>query len=126
MKKQLFVFFISLILLCSLCACSASAPSGASAASLRPVDAAYEVSADENGVLRDYSYDGNGTWSCDGNDYSYMLTLSGTMPRAAKMSVFVVLSTTDEVTFTDAYRSVVSSNSEDFFDPAQSVIVEMY
>ena len=57
--------------------------------------------------------------------YAYLLTLSGRMPNAAKDSTFVVLSNTEDITFEQTYRQFISSDTADWFDPQDAVVVEM-
>lgn len=67
----------------------------------------------------------NGTWRTDGQNYKYRLAIKGRMPDAAVVSTFIYLSNMETITFEQAYKAAgLSSNSEDYFDPEEAVLVE--
>ena len=67
----------------------------------------------------------DGTWSCNDNAYQYRLEISGRMPNAAADSTFVYLSNIADISFEQAWKAAgLSSNSEDYFDPGEAVLVE--
>lgn len=66
----------------------------------------------------------DGTWRCNGIVYRYRLVLTDRLPHAEKDSTFVVLSDREDISFRDAYMAAgFSSSLEDYFDPADAVIV---
>ena len=67
----------------------------------------------------------DGTWKADGHTYKYRLELSGRTPNAVKDSTFVYLSNIEDITFEQAWRAAgLSSNTEDYFDVEEAVLVE--
>ena len=78
------------------------------------------------GNMKTYCAMNDGSWMCDGVIYKYRLEIKGRMPNAAADSIFVYLSNIEEISFERAYKAAgVSSNSEDYFSPAEAVLVEM-
>ena len=68
----------------------------------------------------------DGTWQADGHSYKYRLEITGRMSNAVKDSTFVYLSNIEEISFEQAWKAAgLSSNSEDYFDPEEAVLVEM-
>lgn len=79
-----------------------------------------------HGNMKTYYEMTDGTWMCDEYTYKYRLEISGRMPNAAKDSTFVYLSNIEEIPFERAYMAAgLSSNSDDYFSPAEAVLVEM-
>ena len=79
-----------------------------------------------NGNMKTYYEMNDGTWMCDNHTYKYRLEISGRMPNAAADTTFVYLSNIEEISFEQAYRAGgVSSNTEDYFQPEEAVLVEM-
>lgn len=67
---------------------------------------------------------GGGGWFCDGYTYKYRLLIRGRMHSAAKDSTFIVLSNTEDISFEQASKAFGhSSDINDYFDPAEAVIV---
>ena len=67
----------------------------------------------------------DGTWEADGHTYKYRLELSGRTPNAIKDSTFVYLSNIEDITFEQAWKAAgLSSNTEDYFDVEEAVLVE--
>ena len=61
-----------------------------------------------------------------GRNYQYCLEITGRMPNAAGISVFVYLSNIPEISFDRAWKAAgYSSNSEDYFAPEEAVLVGM-
>lgn len=82
--------------------------------------------SEQEQMLKDYTQNEDGTWSCDGNTYQYLLEISGRMSNAAKDSTFVYLSNLEEITFDQAWKAAgLSSNSNDYFDVKDAVLVEL-
>ena len=68
----------------------------------------------------------DGTWQTDGHSYKYRLEITGRINNAVKDSTFVYLSNIEEISFEQAWKSAgLSSNSDDYFDPEEAVLVEM-
>ncbi|MCR5502129.1 MAG: cupredoxin domain-containing protein [Lachnospiraceae bacterium] len=68
----------------------------------------------------------DGTWKTDDHEYKYRLEITGRMSGAVKDSTFVYLSNIEEIPFERAYMAAgLSSSTEDYFDPAEAVLVEM-
>ena len=68
----------------------------------------------------------DGTWRTDTNTYKYRLEITGRMGGAAKDSTFVYLSNTEDISFERAYMAAgLSSNMDDYFIPAEAVLVAM-
>jgi len=78
------------------------------------------------GNMKTYYEMNDGTWMCDDRSYQYRLEISGRMPNAAADTTFVYLSNMEEIPFERAYLAAgVSSNTEDYFQPEEAVLVEM-
>ena len=68
----------------------------------------------------------DGTWQADGHSYKYRLEITGRINNAVKDSTFVYLSNIEEISFEQAWKAAgLSSNSDDYFDPEEAVLVEM-
>ena len=79
-----------------------------------------------DGNLKTYYQMSDDTWQCDGYIYKYRLEISGRMPNAAVDSTFVYLSNIKDISFDKAWMAAgLSSNSEDYFDVREAVLVEM-
>ncbi|MBR6004955.1 MAG: immunogenic protein, partial [Clostridia bacterium] len=79
-----------------------------------------------NGNMKTYYEMNDGTWMCDNHTYKYRLEISGRMPNAAADSTFVYLSNIEEIPFERAYMAAgVSSNTADYFQLEDAVLVEM-
>lgn len=75
---------------------------------------------------RAYSENADGTWQAEGHTYKYRLEIRGRMPNAAADTTFVYLSNRKEITFEQAWKaSGYSSNSADYFDREDAVLVEV-
>ncbi len=83
-------------------------------------------SSDTNGIVENYDEMRDGTWKADGITYKYRLELKGTMSNAAGESCFVVLTNNKDISFDEVAKSIFSSNSNDWLDRSQTIIVEMY
>lgn len=109
---------------------------GQQAAAEPEVVQTYEVLEDEaqiqqnmqNGVpstmIRYYELS-DGTWKTDEHSYQYRLVLTGRSPNAEADSTFVVLSNVQDITFEQASLQLFSSNSQDFFDKTETVLVAL-
>lgn len=87
--------------------------------------AAVKEDAVKEGKLKDYTENSDGTFEADGIVYKYKLGISGRMPNASKDSFFVYLSNLENITFEQAWKAAgLSSNSNDYFDVKDAVLVE--
>ncbi len=78
------------------------------------------------GNINTYYEMNDGTYKCDDHNYKYRLEISGRMPNAAKNSTFVYLSNVESISFKQAYMaSGLSSNTNDYFQPEEAVLVEI-
>lgn len=78
------------------------------------------------GNMKTYYEMKDDTWMCDNQIYQYRLEISGRMSNAAKNSTFTYLSNLEEITFEQAYKAAgISSNSNDYFDAKDAVLVDM-
>lgn len=76
--------------------------------------------------MKTYYEMNDGTFMCDDYIYKYRLEISGRMPNAAADTTFVYLSNIEEIPFERAYMAAgVSSNTKDYFQPEEAVLVEM-
>ena len=65
----------------------------------------------------------DGKWHSEGRDYLYRLEVTGRMNNAVKNTTYVILCN-EEISFDQAWKaSGFSSNTEDYFDPADALIV---
>lgn len=79
----------------------------------------------KEGKLKEYSENHDGTFEADGIIYKYKLDISGRMPNASKNTFFVYLSNLENITFEQAWKAAgLSSNSNDYFDVKDAVLVE--
>lgn len=77
------------------------------------------------GNLITYYKMNDGSWSADGHTYKYRLKISGRTPKAIKDSTFVYLSNLENISFEQAWKAAgLSSNTEDYFDVEEAVLVE--
>ncbi len=68
----------------------------------------------------------DGTWKTDDHEYEYRLEITGRMSGAAKDSTCVYLSNIEDISFERAYMAAgLSSNTDDYFDPKEAVLVAM-
>ena len=75
-------------------------------------------------VIKQHYESVDGRWICGGNIYQYRLQISGKMHNAEKNTTYIVLSNTEDLTFEQTWRAAgFSSNLEDYFDPADAVVV---
>ena len=78
------------------------------------------------GNFRTYYKNADGTWQYDGRTYQYRLEITGRMHNAAADSTFVFLSNIPTIPFERAWRAAgYSSNTEDYYEPEEAVLVEI-
>ncbi len=67
----------------------------------------------------------DGSFECGGYNYKYRLDVSGRLNNATRDSRYIILSNTEDITFEQACKaSGLSSNTNDYFDPRDAIIVE--
>lgn len=77
------------------------------------------------GNLKTYTERRDGTWECGGIVYQNRLEIRGRLGGAACDTVYVYLSNLPEITFEQAWKaSGLSSNTADYFDPKDAVLVD--
>lgn len=77
-------------------------------------------------VMQEYHELDDGRWACGDFTYTYRLVLTGKAQSnaASKNVTYIVLSNTQNITFGQAQKaSGLSSNSEDYFEPDEAVVV---
>ena len=80
---------------------------------------------DKEGRLQTYYEMADGTWGTEEHRYLYKLELTGRMHNAAKDSTFVCLSNSEDISFSEVSKSMISSNIDDRLDRKEVVIVEL-
>lgn len=81
--------------------------------------------SDDFTVLVEYYEMSDGTWKTDKNSYKYRLLITGKDETAVKETTYVFLSNLEEISFEQASRSVLSSDSSEFFSEEDAVLVEI-
>lgn len=75
-------------------------------------------------ITKMHYYNTNKEWCADGYTYKYRLEITGRMNNAAKSTTYIVLSNTENITFEQTWKaSGYSSNTADYFQPIDAVIV---
>ena len=72
-----------------------------------------------------YSQSSDGTWTCEGYDYKYRVVLTGRDANAKADGRYVVLTNDAGITYDEVSWSLLSSNSYDWLNPEETVIVEV-
>ncbi len=67
----------------------------------------------------------DGVYLLDNREYKYKIELTGRTPNAVKDATFVVLTNNEEVTFDEVSWSILSSSSNDFLNPDETVIIDI-
>lgn len=79
------------------------------------------------GNMKTYYELSDGTWLYDSHNYKYRLVITGRQPSAVKDTTYVYLSNIEEISFQKAMMaSGLSSNTEDYFNIEEAVLVELY
>jgi len=81
---------------------------------------------DKEGRLQTYYKMADGTWGTEEHRYLYKLELTGRMHNAVKDSTFVCLSNSEDISFSEVSKSMISSNMDDRLDRKEVVIVELF
>lgn len=74
-------------------------------------------------VTKTYHRMDDGLWVWQSYGYLYRLELTGKGYGSEKNSTYLVLSNRKDVTFEEVWKAEFSSNTEDFFDPRETVVV---
>ncbi len=78
------------------------------------------------GNIKTYYEMTDGTFTCNDVSYQYRLEIKGRLNNAAGDSVYVYLSNLPDISFEQAWKaSGLSSNTDDYFDVKDAVLVEM-
>ena len=80
---------------------------------------------DKEGRLQTYYEMADGTWGTEEHRYLYKLELTGRMHNAAKDSTFVCLSNSEDISFSEVSKSMLSSNMADHLSRKEVVVVEL-
>ncbi len=80
---------------------------------------------DKEGRLETYYEMADGTWGTEEHRYLYKLELTGRMHNAAKDSTFVCLSNSEDISFSEVSKSMISSNLADRLSRKEVVVVEL-
>lgn len=80
---------------------------------------------DASEPLMEYTENEDGTFSTEDATYKYKIELTGTLPNASGKSKFTVLTNDRDVTFEEVAKSTYSSDSADFLDYNETVIVNI-
>ena len=118
MKKVIIIVFAAIVL---LCACSQKTDSVSYVAT--PSDQIeQEFDAGKLVITKSHRQNADGVWECCGNTYQYRFELTGQAGDANL--TYVVLSNRQDITLYEAMMaSWLGSNTNDYFDPKEAVIV---
>lgn len=79
------------------------------------------------GNMKTYYEMSDGTWQCNSHTYKHRLVITGRQPSSLKDTTYVYLSNIEEISFQKAMMaSGLSSNTEDYFNIEDAVLVELY
>lgn len=85
-----------------------------------------QVTETVEGNMQTYLKMSDGTWKCGDRVYQHRFEITGRMPNAAVDSTFVYLSNLEDITFEQAWKAAgLSSDTADYFDPKDAVLVDM-
>ena len=91
----------------------------------KPEDTQKLIDNSEMIITNTYYKLDDGSFECNGYNYKYRLDISGRLNNATRDSRYVILSNTEDITFDQAWRAGgLSSNTNDYFDPKDAIIVE--
>lgn len=107
-----------------------------SSAPFEDIDLGAHINPYEEYITTTYYKMSDGTWTADVEDatgnmetrtYKYRLVMHGTMPNAAVDSNYIILSNKKNITFQQTWMaSGLSSNSNDYFDSKETIIVSSW
>ena len=120
--KRLFLLVVLLVLL-TFVGCMRNKNTDLIVKEVYAVSEALE--SDDYTVLVEYYEMSDGTWKTDKYSYKYRLVITGKDETAVKDTTYVFLSNLEEISFEQANRSVLSSDSSDFFDEEDAILVEI-
>ena len=80
---------------------------------------------EKEGRLQTYYEMADGTWGTEEHRYLYKLELTGRMNNAVKDSTFVCLSNSEDISFSEVSKSMLSSNMADHLSRKEVVVVEL-
>lgn len=126
MRKIISISLITLMLL-SLFGCSQTGSSVVKTYEVTDSELVEEYFENNKLVTMVQYYEmSDGTWKTDDHTYQYRLEITGRMNNAAKDSMFVFLSNTEDITFEQAWKaSGFSSNMDDYFKEEDAKFVAM-
>ena len=75
--------------------------------------------------IENYSQSSDGTWKCEGYDYKYRVVVTGRDANAKADGRYVVLTNDAGITYDEVSWSLLSSNTNDWLNPEETVIVEI-
>lgn len=78
-----------------------------------------------NEPMISYTQNEDGTYSTTDFTYKYCIELTGRSPGAVADSTFTVLTNDKEVTFNEVAKSLYSSNSKDWLNEDETIIIDM-
>ncbi len=125
MKKLCFI--LSLLSMLTFMSCKSSNPQILKTHEQTPTDKVVEAIVSSEYVTGKTYYEmTDGTFLCNNISYKYKLEVSGVLNNAKHERSYIVLSNTKDLTFEQVWKaSGLSSNSNDYFNPADAVIVAM-
>ena len=74
-------------------------------------------------ITKTYHRMDDGLWVWISNAYLYRLEVEGKGPGTEKNTTFLVLTNKKDITFDQVWKAEFSSNTEDFFDPKETLVV---
>lgn len=81
--------------------------------------------AESSAPMVSYTQNDDGTFSTADYTYKYRILLTGRLPKAAVDSSYTVLTNNANVTFDEVAQSLYSSNTADWLDISETIIVDM-
>ena len=98
--KKFFVFSLSIVLCLLMTGCGKT-----------------EIKSTIDGNLKTYNEMTDGSWQYDDYSYKYRLEIKGRLNNAACDSVYIYLSNIPDISFEQAWKAALSSDTNDFFLP---------
>ena len=85
-----------------------------------------DIKKDQDNPYTNYIENPDGTYSTDRYTYQYKIRVTGRTANAVKDTTFEVLTNKKSVTFHEVAWSLLSSQSSDWLDEKETVIIGMY